>query len=1005
MSQYIDDIVKAIVRIRSQDIEAIIDDDLRGNAAMNVERIGHYDGLTSVYKVLKQTYKTCEEPNGTNLALWLYGNEHGPTWRDRSEMGKIVTRVGFPCVVRSAGNGFPATELVTKFDGIQDGGDMADHDHYKIQSNTTNGLSLATWLYPINDAPVKGANPYAIKTNGTTDILTIPNRTAINNFTDFTISFWFYPITNNPSSTPNLVIKNYSANNSFILYYTANSFLLNFRTINNTAVSVGTTTPPALTPNKWYHICLRFTQASGLMELIVNLGDPALGGWTKTAINQGCVNIGTTADLKFDGNVSVKCQSIYDEIRIFRRAITDEELTLVYNGIDISGTPAANTEVHHAFTEGSGTTSVDEYSVSTITIAGTWVDPKTYLNPDNSEGHYTPRRFQEFYSKRDDANNHLIAYLNSVDKSIGIQLERGGTLSYKKTAGDANVLWFDGVNDYISCGAQTDLWGNTSKTEFSFSIWVNPFINGDGVNFRDFVINGWGSNYSFDLYFSSSSNAVAVEIAGVWPARIGAANSSLATNMGSWYHITVTYKSGNSSGNRLKIYVNAVRGTTTTDNGGTVAGNYNLTVAGAGSPDLKGYAKDFRWWNREISQTEVSAVYAGTDDDTMKPDYWLKLDEGTGTTVNDCIGNKTATLTNGPVWRDRPENQVIDFDGVNDYIDCGSQATLWSQSLTKFSFSVWIYLEDVATAKRAIIDHGNNAAQSFLMFRDSTNLDRIAFRVVNAAAGQLTAIATAPTVGMTGRWVHCVGVYDNSLGSANVKVYQDGVLGGTTANLTEAINLAVTLKINVDAGSGGPSDCKMKDFRWWTTKALTAAEVTKLFNGTDTYDMKPDYWLPLDEGTGNPKDAIGGSLTATLTNGAAWVELEDKKAPLTIFNRLHLPAQYYSAYQVGKWSYIVVAWNPTGDVFTVYSKGRLMPTITTATKMLEPTDALGHLMWSGSITGTPSAVYSNIAFRNLKWWLKQLTKVEVNNEQRNKFTISNLNTGEIGMIDRSVTVA
>ena len=61
----------------------------------------------------------------------------------------------------------------------------------------------------------------------------------------------------------------------------------------------------------------------------------------------------------------------------------------------------------------------------------------------------------------------------------------------------------------------------------------------------------------------------------------------------------------------------------------------------------------------------------------------------------------------------------------------------------------------------------------------------------------------------------------------------------------------------------------MKDFRWWTTKALTQAEIDKVY-ANDSGAPTPSYWLKMDEGTGNPVDKTGGVLTGTLTGGAVW---------------------------------------------------------------------------------------------------------------------------------------
>jgi len=999
-SQYINEISKIVGKALSDQVTEVIDDDLRATGALSVERVGHADNLTMGYLLPKnQVAKVMSEGSqDANLKLWLYGNDvNSPFIKDRSGWDKVVTRVGNPCVIKAATiNNFAGRGLGAQFDGLADGLNMADDADFQVQSNTS-GLSFSEWLYPVNDQPYVGANPYAIWTNGTTDLLLVPNRTAINNFTDFTISFWFYPITTNAGSTPNIVIKNYPSNNSFILYYTTNSFILNFRTVNNTGVGVtaGTYT---LTPNKWYHVVLRFTQSTGLMEMII---DNFATSYT-VGRNTGCVNIGTVADLKFDGNASFKCQSVYDEIRIWRRAITDEEVGLVYNGIDISGTPATNTEVHHAFTEGSGTSSVDEYSTATISITGTWVDPAAYVNPNGQAGHYRPRRFATIYAKRDDANNHIVAYLNSIDKTLGIQSKKGGTLSYKKSTDEA-VLWLDGVNDYIALGTQSDLWSSTTKTAFSFSFWFNPAIHGYG-NYRDLFSFGWGGNHSLTLYETSSgSTNISLEVSTTWPTRLGTATSNLLSAMNSWYHV-VGIVDVNAT-QPVKLYINGTLAVTITGSptGNPLSVSYSALLAGSAN-DLCGFIKDFRWWNRAITAADVAVLYAGTENDLLLPDYWLKLDEGSGTTVNDCIGRKTATITNAaPDWYQNPEVQVIDLDGIDDYIDCGNQATLWSQSLTKFSASFWFKSDGYDSVNNHyILNHGAFVAQSFYVYLDGPSVaNRMVFTVRSIANSPISSTITNASV-HNGLWHHCVIVYDNSLGSNNARIYLDNIAGSTGANLTDAINVSATLGFGQNAGGGGQAsfDGQVADLRFWKAKALTGTEVGKLFNGTDTYDMKPDYWIPLTKGSGNPIDTIA-KLTATLTNGATWVQVEPTspaRYPATLLT-IRVPPRFRQGYSLSKWTYIVLSWDFTTNTWIFYSAGNRRAVQNTGCHRYEPTDALSHFDWSGPTAGTPASIYSNLAFRNLKFFKnKQLTKVEINNEQYNKFSISNLKPTEIPLV-------
>jgi hypothetical protein len=56
--------------------------------------------------------------------------------------------------------------------------------------------------------------------------------------------------------------------------------------------------------------------------------------------------------------------------------------------------------------------------------------------------------------------------------------------------------------------------------------------------------------------------------------------------------------------------------------------------------------------------------------------YW-SFDEATGTTVYDASNYGNAgTLTNGPKWATGKVGGALQFDGVDDYVDCGSDASL-----------------------------------------------------------------------------------------------------------------------------------------------------------------------------------------------------------------------------------------------------------------------------------------------------------------------------------------
>ena len=66
----------------------------------------------------------------------------------------------------------------------------------------------------------------------------------------------------------------------------------------------------------------------------------------------------------------------------------------------------------------------------------------------------------------------------------------------------------------------------------------------------------------------------------------------------------------------------------------------------------------------------------------------------------------------------------------------------------------------------------------------------------------------------------------------------------------------------------------MRDFKFWNNQALSQTEVNNVFSDNPVAPS-PNYWLKMDEGTGNPTDAITGTKTATLTNGTTWLTNPD----------------------------------------------------------------------------------------------------------------------------------
>lgn len=206
-------------------------------------------------------------------------------------------------------------------------------------------------------------------------------------------------------------------------------------------------------------------------------------------------------------------------------------------------------------------------------------------------------------------------------------------------------------------------------------------------------------------------------------------------------------------------------------------------------------------------------------------------------------------------------DNVIDLHGNNDYVDLGNQASLWSQSKTKWSASFWVKLDDDADCTIGVQPATWGVTNGSILFWKFAN--ELGFAIWQG--GEIDAWIDLDLTGDR-NWHHCVCVYDSTLGSANLKFYLDGMLGNVTGNATTTNNPNDTLRLG--SSFGDAVNGKMRDFRWWVNKALTQNEVNLIRNDNPTAPT-PNYSLPMNEGKGTPVDIIAAKTT-TFGGLTAW---------------------------------------------------------------------------------------------------------------------------------------
>ena len=209
---------------------------------------------------------------------------------------------------------------------------------------------------------------------------------------------------------------------------------------------------------------------------------------------------------------------------------------------------------------------------------------------------------------------------------------------------------------------------------------------------------------------------------------------------------------------------------------------------------------------------------------------------GAGGPIIDRSGNNNAGMllngagveATGPTTR--RDGQVIlpvtdayiDFDGTDDYANI-PDSSLWDAT-GGISVSGWCYADSLGSYN-VIVNQWSTAANSSSSWTLETVGSDWRFYLYDSGAGTLKYASSTGTA-TTGVWKHIVGVFDGT----TLKVYVNGVEGGTTATVTTANTSSFPLRLGqfYDTTTGN-WDGRIASTQIYN-KALTAAQINQNFN-------------------------------------------------------------------------------------------------------------------------------------------------------------------------------
>ena len=414
-----------------------------------------------------------------------------------------------------------------------------------------------------------------------------------------------------------------------------------------------------------------------------------------------------------------------------------------------------------------------------------------------------------------------------------------------------NSRSFDGVDDYVDFGDSNDFtFGNgTSDSPFSVSAWIKPARTDtfrvlgkydSTAQIREWIFTTDGFSRLILFIFDESTNGTLLQRAAANP---------ISNYLNQWVHVSCTYDgSSNSSG--VKLYINAVESQDTDNSTAGYVAMENTTVPMemarlSGVDYSEGNISDCRLYDTDLTASQVSDLYAGTDIQTNLVGHWIKdtedvVDHSVNTNNGDNAYEPEFSL-DGPL----PSATVFgkysrDFNGVTDVVDLGNTNVRGAA----FTTCAWVKADTFdSTYGNAFFSRWNGNftnGRNWLLWISNIDAQKPEFRIFDSSNNIV--VCTSPSNIVLGQWTHVAGVVDGT----NIHLYIDGVLVNTTAfdgtvsvsattsTVIGTMNYPNTTNHNFD---GNICDCRTYN------ASLTALQIADIEAGTDVQTNLAGHWL------------------------------------------------------------------------------------------------------------------------------------------------------------------
>ncbi|UCG48672.1 MAG: tetratricopeptide repeat protein [Phycisphaerales bacterium] len=198
---------------------------------------------------------------------------------------------------------------------------------------------------------------------------------------------------------------------------------------------------------------------------------------------------------------------------------------------------------------------------------------------------------------------------------------------------------------------------------------------------------------------------------------------------------------------------------------------------------------------RIVTAAAILAIIAGASVTKAELVAYWDFDDQSGNTAVDSVAGRSGRFFGNPVAVDGHLGGALEFDGIDDYIDCGGgkqtgAPKTWADIEGAITLAAWIKVEQFSRSFQAVITKGDG---TWRLSRDRTT-NSMMFGANRG--GRLWRIrGTAPV--NDGQWHHVAGIYDGS----EAHLFIDGKLEGSVQNASNIMSDGWDVRIGTNAES------------------------------------------------------------------------------------------------------------------------------------------------------------------------------------------------------------